>query len=226
MVRRLSDILLAGAALLGLAPLFLLAGAGIRLSSPGPVFYRARRAGLNGRPFTMLKFRTMHVGGAGDSRITSSRDARVFRVGHWLRATKIDELPQLISVVKGDMSIVGPRPEDLHIVEAHYTPAQRVTLSVNPGLASPGSLYNYTHGELFLDAPDPERAYAERLLPIKLALDTVYVRRRSMVYDLRLIARTIWIIIARTSGRRRFADPVEMHEAHALLHGQSSIAAH
>lgn len=214
MVKRLFDVALAGAALLLSAPLLVAAGLGIRLASPGPILYRARRVGLRGREFTMFKLRTMHVAASsGGSVITAQHDRRVFRVGGWLRKSKIDELPQLINILRGDMSIVGPRPEDPAIVERHYTEAYRKTLMVRPGLASPGSIFNYTHGERMLSADQPERDYVERLLPVKMAIEMVYVRRAGVWYDVGIIARTVWVIAASLLGRREFADPPELREA-------------
>jgi len=218
MLRRAIDVTMAGAALVALSPLLAVVGVLVRASSEGPAIYRARRAGTGGREFDMLKFRTMHV----DARhrgasVTSRHDSRVTALGCLLRRTKIDELPQLVNVLRGEMSIVGPRPEDPRIVATHYTADDMRTLGVAPGLTSPGSLYNYTAGEAMLDGPDPDAAYASRLLPIKLALDRVYLRRRGLVYDLRIVARTVWLIVATGAGRRRFADPPELDEARRLL---------
>ena len=210
MARRLFDILLAAGALLALSPVWLLAAAGIAVSSRGPVLFRARRAGRHGREFTMYKFRTMHARAEPGTAITAPADPRVFRFGHWLRASKIDEIPQLINVLSGDMSIVGPRPEDPDIVRRCYTDEDRQTLAVRPGLASPGSIYNYTHGDELLAAVDTVAAYQATLLPMKLALDRVYLRNATFAYDLRIIARTLYVLLARACGRRRFAPPPEM----------------
>ena len=218
MVKRLFDVALSGAALLLAAPLLAVAALAIRVTSPGPVLYRARRVGRDGQPFTMYKLRTMHVAPPGDaSVITARNDPRVFRVGALLRKSKLDELPQLLNIVRGEMSIVGPRPEDPKIVEQHYTPAYRETLSVRPGLASPGSIYNYTHGERFLSAESPERDYVERLLPIKMAMEVVYVRRADVLYDVAVIARTLVVLVASMLGRHDFPDPPEAADAGKLL---------
>ncbi|HEV2750087.1 MAG TPA: sugar transferase [Gemmatimonadales bacterium] len=217
-VRRLVDALLAGLALVVTAPLLALAAVGIRRASPGPVLYRAERVGRGGRPFIMYKLRTMHSRRRSDaSRITGANDPRVFPLGAWLRGVKLDELPQLINVLKGEMAIVGPRPEDPAIVTRHYTALGRETLSVRPGLASPGSIYSSTHGDALLTGNDPEGAYAERLLPLKLALDAVYVRHASFQYDARIVGRTLWVIITTLAGRSRFPDPPELPEARRLL---------
>jgi lipopolysaccharide/colanic/teichoic acid biosynthesis glycosyltransferase len=219
MVKRLLDIALAALGLALVAPVLALAALGIRLSSPGPVLYRARRVGRGGSCFTMYKLRTMHQRQPGQaSRITGQDDPRVFPLGGLLRRTKIDELPQLFNVLRGDMSLVGPRPEDPDIVERHYTPLLRETLAVRPGLASPGSLYHYTHGDALLAGGDPETAYVERLLPLKVALDVVYVRHASLHSDVRIIGRTLSTIGACVVGRRRFPAPPETREALALIH--------
>jgi len=210
--KRLLDVILSGAALVVLLPLLLVAGVAVRLSSPGPMFYRAKRVGLHGRPFTMLKFRTMHMNHGGHV-ITAQNDPRVFPVGAVLRKTKIDELPQLLNVLFGQMSIVGPRPEDPKIVDEHYTDLQRETLNVRPGLSSPGSLYYYAFGEQLLDTDDPERAYVERLLSVKLALDLVYVREASLAYDVNVIVRTIVVLAQIVIGKEDFPEPPEMAKA-------------
>lgn len=210
--KRSLDIVLSAAALIVLLPVLLAAAVAVRLSSEGPVFYRAKRVGVGGRPFTMLKFRTMHVNHGGHV-ITAQNDPRVFPVGAVLRKTKIDELPQLLNVLFGQMSIVGPRPEDPKIVDEHYTDLQRETLNVRPGLSSPGSLYYYAFGEQLLDTDDPERAYVERLLSVKLALDLVYVREASLAYDVNVILRTIVVLVQIVLGKDDFPEPPEMARA-------------
>ena len=217
MVKRLVDIALSGVGLVLAAPLLAAGALAIRASSPGPVLYRARRIGRNGRPFTMYKLRTMRVARQGTgSVITAQKDPRVFPIGELLRKSKLDELPQLFNVLRGDMSIIGPRPEDPKIVEQHYKPVYREMLSVRPGLASPGSLYDYTHGQRLISAANPERDYVERVLPIMTALEVIYVRRASLFYDFVLIARTLRVIASMTLGRRDFPDPPELVEAREL----------
>lgn len=222
MARRLFDVV---CALLGLAltgPLLLLAMAVIRLSDRGPVLYKATRVGRSGRAFTMYKLRTMRrtenaARGAAESRITGSDDPRVFTVGRLLRRAKIDELPQLVNVLKGEMSIIGPRPEDPAFVRRHYAPPHLETLRVRPGMASPGSIYSTTHGEHLLAGPSPEIAYTQSLLPIKLALDTVYVRHASPWYDTRLVVRAVAAVAWSLAGRGRFPEPPEMAAARRLV---------
>ena len=215
--KRVLDVVLAGLALVIVAPLLGIAALGIRLAGPGPIFYRAQRVGLHNRPFTMYKLRTMRLGQAYASVITAKDDARVFPFGGFLRRTKLDEFPQVLNILRGEMSIVGPRPEDPRMVELFYAPLHYETFRVPPGLTCPGSIYAYTHGEAELDASDPERCYAERLLPLKLALDLVYVRHASLGYNLALIARTAWTLGTALLGRRRFPLPPELPEARLLM---------
>jgi lipopolysaccharide/colanic/teichoic acid biosynthesis glycosyltransferase len=233
--KRVIDVVIAGAALAAAVPLLVIAAIGIRLASPGPILYRARRigrdrrrldgsppgnraaerrrSGYGGREFTMYKFRTMHVrADAGDS-ITAKDDPRVFPFGAWLRATKIDELPQLFNVIKGEMSLVGPRPEAPDIVRSYYTREDITTLQVLPGLTSLGSLYYYTHCEAALPTESTVEAYVENLLPVKLALDRVYMRHATALYDARIVLRTVGVIVAKACGRRLFEEFPELAEA-------------
>ena len=215
-LRRALDALLAGVGLIVAAPLLAAAAIGIRRASPGPVFYASQRVGRGGKPFVMYKLRTMHVRSAAGPAITGVADPRVFPFGALLRRTKLDELPQLFNVLRGDMAIVGPRPEDVGIAERHYGALGRATLAVRPGLTSPGSVWSYTHGEATLRG-DPVAAYVSQLLPNKLALDLVYVQRASLRYDLRIIARTLWVLGSALCGRRHFAEPPEMAAAKRVL---------
>jgi lipopolysaccharide/colanic/teichoic acid biosynthesis glycosyltransferase len=227
--KRLFDIVCAAAALVVSAPLIGLAAIGIKLADPGPVFYRARRVGYLGRQFTMFKLRTMRytddgdgTGGSGGPVITGHKDDRITSIGKLLRKTKIDELPQLFNVLRGDMAIVGPRPEDPAIVHEHYTSPDLETLGVRPGLASPGSLYQFTSAERLIKADDPEAHYVDKLLKTKLALDRVYIRRASLRSDLRIIGRTLFAIGAVAVGRRKFKQPPEMAAARRLLSEEQS----
>jgi lipopolysaccharide/colanic/teichoic acid biosynthesis glycosyltransferase len=224
-VKRLFDVALTALALVACVPILLIAALGIRLSSPGPVLYCATRAGRRGRLFTMYKLRTMETRppSLAGSVITAARDPRVFPFGALLRRVKLDELPQLFNVLRGDMAVVGPRPEDPKVVAQHYTPEQWETLDVPPGLTSPGALYGTTHLEARLSERDAERDYFEHVLPVKLALDRVYIRRASLGYDLRIIARTAAVVAGRALGRRHFADPPEMEAARHLIHSPGPL---
>jgi lipopolysaccharide/colanic/teichoic acid biosynthesis glycosyltransferase len=220
MVKRLFDIVCAALALIVTAPLLGLAAIGIKLTDPkGPVFFRARRVGYLGREFTMFKLRTMRQPEDADSGplITGVRDHRIYPFGQLLRRTKIDELPQLFNIIRGDMAIVGPRPEDPIIVREHYSSTDLETLGVRPGLASPGSIYQYTSGDKLLTGKDPESRYVDKLLKTKLALDRVYIRSASMRHDLAIVGRTLLAIGGVAVGKRKFRQPPEMNAARRLL---------
>src|SRR5947207_15024833 len=152
------DVVFAGLALVVLSPLLALAALGIWRSDKGQIFYRAQLAGRDGRPFTMYKLRTMRVDhGTFQSVITADHDPRVFRFGAWLRRAKVDELPQLINILRGEMSIVGPRPEHPSIVSRHYGPEHRELLRVRPVLTSPGTLHDYVYEDSFPRRNDTTR---------------------------------------------------------------------
>ncbi|MGV3719546.1 MAG: sugar transferase [Actinomycetota bacterium] len=203
MLKRLFDVAASSVALALAAPLLLLAAVAVRLASPGPILYRARRAGRGGRAFEMLKFRTMHHAPAASGPvITGAADARVFPLGALLRRTKIDELPQLVNVLRGEMSVVGPRPEAPEIVSAHYGVDGWKTLEARPGLTSPGALYYYLYSDEALADADPEEVYIRRLLPEKLAIEVDYLARQSFLRDLGVIFSTLVIILLLGLGRR------------------------
>lgn len=202
MSKRLFDLAVAGLGLALTWP-FILGGAlAVRLTSPGPIFYRAQRAGRNGAPFAMLKLRTMHVGrDTADRRVTEANDDRITPAGRWLRRLRIDELPQLWNVLCGDMSIVGPRPEDYTIVQRYYTAEQRRTLSVRPGLAAPSDVRWYPDFT-YHDPPPPgiplQAYYIERHLPARLACDLRYIEQQSLLLDLTVIAQVIFCVLVHT----------------------------
>ena len=187
--RRAFDLVMAAAGLLVLSPLLLVLGLCVKLQDRGPIFFTALRVGRGGRLFRLYKFRTMVVNadrlGSG---ITTRGDRRVTRFGRWLRRTKLDELPQLLNVLIGDMSLVGPRPEDPRYV-ALYTPAQRRVLAARPGITSAASVA-YRHEEQMLAGADSEQLYRDRVLQEKLAIDLAYLDRRSLGSDLVIIGRT------------------------------------
>lgn len=190
-VKRAFDILSSAAGLALLSPLLVVIAAAVKLDSPGPVLYRGRRMGRYGREFYIWKFRTMVTGAdrAGPG-ITVADDSRVTRVGRLLRRTKLDELPQLVNVLRGEMSIVGPRPEDPRYV-ALYPPEQRAQiLSVRPGVTSPASV-RFRHEESALSGADWEAAYVQTIMPAKLAIDLEYVQNASLLRDVGLIVRTV-----------------------------------
>ena len=191
--KRALDVVVGGLLLVATSPLWLVVTVVIKLTSPGPVLHRAVRVGKDARPFTILKFRTMRV--AAGPGITSAADPRITGVGRVLRRFKVDELPQLVNVVRGDMSLVGPRPEDPRYVE-RYTDDQRRVLRMRPGLTSPATLA-YRDEERLFDDGDVEQVYVERIMPRKLALDAQYVEAWSMSLDVRVIVRTIAALFVR-----------------------------
>lgn len=192
-IKRSFDFLLALTGLLLLAPVFVLVAIGIRLSSPGPVFYCPVRVGQHGRTIRVYKFRTMRRDadrtGPG---ITRAGDERITRLGRWLRSSKLDEFPQLLNVLKGDMSLVGPRPEDPRYV-AHYTPEERIVLVVRPGMTSLASI-RYRNEESLLQGNAWEQIYIEQVMPDKLRVDRRYVERWSLTLDLQILFYTFFVL--------------------------------
>ncbi|MDH0863258.1 sugar transferase [Mitsuaria sp. GD03876] len=197
MAKRLFDIVCAGLGLLLLSPLLLAVAAWIRLDSRGPVMFRQERVGRFGVPFRIHKFRTMRVDAPRlGPQITVGDDARITRSGRWLRATKVDELPQLWDVLRGAMSLVGPRPEVPRYVAMYPAELREVVLSVRPGITDPASLSFRNESELLARAADPEREYVEVVMPMKLRLAADYVRNASLGGDIRLILATLGAIKA------------------------------
>jgi lipopolysaccharide/colanic/teichoic acid biosynthesis glycosyltransferase len=193
-VKRGLDVVVAALALAALLPFMLLIALLVVVDSPGPVFYRATRAGFRGRPLRMLKFRKMRVGAHGAS-LTLADDDRLTGVGAWLVKTKLDELPQLWHVLLGEMSLVGPRPESPSCVK-RYPDDYRVILSVRPGITGYTQLAFTREGSI-LDPGDPEGHYLTGLLPQKVALDRLYARRPSVRRDLRILDATILTVLFR-----------------------------
>ncbi|PID35304.1 MAG: sugar transferase [Rhodobacterales bacterium] len=201
LARRGLDVVVALAVLLPAAPLLLLAGIGVRLSSPGPVLYRSRRVGLDGRPFEIFKLRTMHPHRTGPqgSFLVGQDDARVFALGRVLRKTRIDEVPQLLNVLSGQMALVGPRPRVEEVISRFYTPQMRRSLAQRPGLTSPGTLYQLTleHGAGAMEGLQDEVLYGAQVLPRKVAIDLRYFSRASFWSDLRVVALTARFLLRR-----------------------------
>lgn len=199
MVKRTFDLAFASAVLVALiVPLAILAAA-IKWSSPGPVFYRGERVGLRGRRFRIIKFRSMVVDAdrQGGS-TTTDDDPRITRIGKFLRRYKLDELPQFLNVLVGDMSVVGPRPQVAWAVDL-YTPEERRLLDVKPGITDDASIKFRDEGAILKGAPDPDRAYLERIAPEKIRLGLKYVNEHTMFMDIRIIGRTL--IAAARPGR-------------------------
>jgi lipopolysaccharide/colanic/teichoic acid biosynthesis glycosyltransferase len=187
--KRFFDVMLAALGLLVLSPLLLLAAVWIKLDSPGPVLFRQTRVGRFGVPFTIHKFRTMRV--APGAQITVGADPRITRAGHVLRQTKLDELPQLWDVLRGAMSLVGPRPELPRYVALYPAALRELVLAVRPGITDPASLAFSHEAELLASADDAEREYREVILPAKLKLSADYAATASLATDLRLILATL-----------------------------------
>jgi lipopolysaccharide/colanic/teichoic acid biosynthesis glycosyltransferase len=200
--KRLLDVVLAGLALVVLTPLFLAVALAIVLTDGRPVFYVATRVGQYGREFHLFKFRTMVTARVAEpaqgSSVTVHNDPRITPIGRVLRATKIDELPQFFNVVRGDMSLVGPRPEDPEYV-ALYTPEQRRVLDLKPGITSVAALEYVDEGEL-LKGDDWETVYREQIVPAKLALEAEYAKRRTLLSDIGLLFRTAFMLVRRVFG--------------------------
>lgn len=200
MAKRLFDLLVAGAGLVLLLPVFVLIALAIRVDSPGPVFYRQQRVGRGGVPFRIHKFRTMvHDPQESGPQITAGGDPRITRVGAVLRRSKLDELAQLIDIVQGTMSLVGPRPEVPRYVALYPRQLRDKVLSVRPGITDIASIEFRDENDLLANAADPEHEYVHVVMPRKLALAARYVDQASFATDLRLIGRTLAVVWARRS---------------------------
>jgi lipopolysaccharide/colanic/teichoic acid biosynthesis glycosyltransferase len=196
------DVSLALLGLVFLWPLLLIFGLLVKLSSPGPMMYRAVRVGRDGRPFHLYKFRSMVVGAdLIGPHVTGRDDPRITPVGRFLRRTKLDELPQLFNVLAGDMSWVGPRPED-PIYVAQYSEEQREVLRVRPGITSPATLAHH-HEEDLLTGPDWEETYRRVLLPAKLRIEREYLERRTIGGDLSVLWQTASVLFGHVRQRQR-----------------------
>ena len=186
-MKRAFDIIASGLGLIVLSPLFLVLAIWIKLDSKGPVFYRQVRVGYKNKDFRIFKFRSMRVGSDKGSLVTiGGHDPRVTRSGYFIRKFKFDELPQLINVFLGDMSLVGPRPEVRHYVD-YWTPEQMHVLDVRPGITDPASIKFRNENELMEQAEDPEKYYIEVIMQEKIKLYLEYVEKHSFLYDIGLI---------------------------------------
>jgi lipopolysaccharide/colanic/teichoic acid biosynthesis glycosyltransferase len=194
-MKRLFDILVSGIGLICLSPLLLIVAIWIKLDSPGPVFYRQVRVGRYNKEFRIFKFRSMRIGSDKGSLVTiGGRDPRITRSGYFIRKFKIDELPQLINVLIGDMSLVGPRPEVRHYVN-YWTAEQMHVLDVRPGITDPASIKYRNENELLAQAEDPEKYYIEVIMQEKIKLYLEYTEKSSFWYDIKLIIQTFRVII-------------------------------
>lgn len=194
-MKRLFDIVASGCGLLVLSPLFLMVAVWIKLDSKGPIFYRQIRVGYKNKDFHIFKFRSMRVGADKGSLVTiGDRDPRVTRSGYIIRKWKLDELPQLINVFRGDMSLVGPRPEVRHYVN-YWTSEQMHVLDVRPGITDPSSIKFRNEDELIKQADNPEKYYIEVIMQEKIKMYLEYVKKASFFYDLKLIFETFRVIV-------------------------------
>ena len=192
-VKRVFDVACSLLGLILLSPLFLLAALAVGLTSPGGVLFRQERMGKDAVPFRILKFRTRYVNHGG-LRITTSNDSRITPVGKFLRKSKLDELPQLLNVLRGDMSLVGPRPE-VPEYTALYTEEQRRIFLVRPGITDPASILFRNENDLLTDSDDPNRLYTEEILPRKVELGLEYINNMSLMYDIKLIFQTLLAVV-------------------------------
>ena len=204
-IKRLIDIFLCTISLVILSPIFLFTAIAIKVSSPGPVFYYSERTGKNHVSFHFYKFRSMHVTNADKGLFVADQD-RLFTVGKIIRRLKIDELPQLINVIQGKMSIVGPRPMPSDTVDSiYYGPYQKI-LEVRPGLTSAASLFDYTVGDMCTD----NDTYMKEILPVKLDLELLYVKKQCFTYDVNLVWRTLKTIVQVLFGKTVFKEQPEV----------------
>ena len=195
-MKRLFDIVASGLGLIILSPLFLVIAIWIKLDSKGPMFYRQVRVGRYNKDFRIFKFRSMRVGSDKGSLVTiGGHDPRITRSGYFIRKFKLDELPQLINVFVGDMSLVGPRPEVRHYVD-YWTSEQMHVLDVRPGITDPASIKFRSENELMEKAEDPEKYYIEDIMQEKIKLYMGYVDNHSFWGDIGLIFKTFWTIIS------------------------------
>jgi lipopolysaccharide/colanic/teichoic acid biosynthesis glycosyltransferase len=195
LIKRCFDFSAALIGLILLLPLFVLVSCWIKLDSVGPVFFRQERVGLHGNVFRIFKFRTMTVDTESQGQITVGRDVRITGIGHMLRRYKIDELPQLINVLFGEMSLVGPRPEVPRYVARYPDNVRNVVLSVPPGITDWASIKYKDENAILGGADDPERAYVEEVLPVKLDYYVSYVKERNFIMDIKIIFATLAAIV-------------------------------
>ena len=190
-IKRCFDVLSSGVALIVLTPIWLIAIIGILVSDPGPIFYYARRVTKDNRTFKMYKFRSMKVDKNANEKSLRPDQDRIFSFGRFIRATKIDELPQLLNVFLGDMTVVGPRPAAVDQVPITRGGENAIVASVKAGLTSPAALYDYLYG----DEIEDEAEYMDKVVPTRLALDRYYIDKQTIGYDIKLIWYTVRCIL-------------------------------
>ena len=186
-LKRTFDIFSSGLALIVLLPVWLIAIIGIEVSDPGPVFYFANRAGKDNKTFKMYKFRSMRVDKNANEKSLRPDQDRIFKFGRFIRATKIDELPQLLNVFLGDMAVIGPRPAAVDQIPITRSGENEIVASIKPGLSSPSALYDYLYG----DSIEDEAEYMDKVAPTRLALDRYYIGKQTVGYDIKIIWYTV-----------------------------------
>lgn len=186
-LKRTFDIFSSGLALIVLLPVWLIAIIGIEVSDPGPVFYFANRAGKDNKTFKMYKFRSMRVDKNANEKSLRPDQDRIFKFGRFIRATKIDELPQLLNVFLGDMAVIGPRPAAVDQIPITRSGENAIVASIKPGLSSPSALYDYLYG----DSIEDEAEYMDKVAPTRLALDRYYIGKQTVGYDIKMIWYTV-----------------------------------
>lgn len=215
--KRFFDLFFSTTGVIILLPLLLLAALWIKLDSPGPVFFRQVRVGRFGKPFRIFKFRTMYDGAETDGRqITVGNDRRISKAGSFLRQHKLDELPQLLNVIKGEMSLVGPRPEVPCYVELYPDTVRKQVLSVLPGITDFASIEYKDENEILARAKDPEKAYIHEIMPVKLSYNLRYVAEGCIFLDFKLIMATLQALIPqriRNYNRQPAVPIVHLREA-------------
>lgn len=200
-LKRVFDVVASAAGLVALAPILGATAALVKLSSPGPVLFKQERVGRGGAPFVLWKFRSMRASGGGPQ-VTADRDPRITPIGRVLRKTKLDELPELFNVLRGDLSFVGPRPEVARYVSL-YPPEDRELLQrFRPGITDPATIRYRNEEEILARAPDPERAYREEVLPEKLRLYREYLRGASFSNDFKILAATLRVVLVPSAVSR------------------------
>ena len=208
-IKRLFDIISSGIAIVILLPLWIIVVICIEISDPGPVFYLANRVTKDNRKFRMYKFRSMRVDKNANEKSLRPDQDRIFPFGRFIRATKIDEMPQLVNVLLGDMAVVGPRPAAVDQIPITRGGENAVVASVKAGLTSPASLYDYLYGDAILD----EAEYMDKVAPTRLALDRFYIGKQTVGYDMKIIWYTVLCIVGTVIGRRQVKILKEMIDA-------------
>ncbi len=194
-IKRILDVLSSGIALIVLLPLWIVAILGIELSDPGPIFYLADRVGKGNKHFLMYKFRSMRVDKSANEKSLRADQNRIFPWGEIMRSTKLDELPQLLNVFWGDMSVIGPRPASADQIELTRGGKYAASSSVHPGLSGPSALYDYIYGDSIQD----EAEYKDQVLPTRLALDLYYLQVKSLCFDAKMVYWTLLAIFVHSS---------------------------